>query len=354
MDLSPDAKVIATDNSREYYPITIAKIGSDSYPEQFGTPQTNITVLRFSPIRNFLASADSNNIVILWQVNHNFRDYDNPSQAQSRYSSDGKVILTTRSPNLVERWSKDGHSLGNLPLQEPSQENILDTFFTTEGAAIATVSAKTVIEIQSLDGGQPIPLTGFSGSISQIRYSPDGQTIAAIGNDNTLVLWQKNGTLIKALPGSTQTTIDQFVFSPDGQRIVVCYKDGSIELRSSDGRLLPVLEKHESKIRKIAFSSDSKLFVSIDQDGIAKLWNRDGALIKPLAGHLNGVREVLFSPDSQLLASIGKNNLIQLWDRSNNTVKSLIGHPDQITSVTFSPDSQILASLSRDNGGEEA
>lgn len=354
MDLSPNAKVIANYSKRYYQGIITAKIDSNSSFETFDTRQTDLTVLRFSPTGNLLASADSNNTVTLWQVNQNSRDYYNPSPAQIRYSSDGQAILTTRSPKLVERWSNDGQRLGNLPLQEPSQENTLNTFFTTEGRAIATVSAKTIIEIQSLDGGQPIPLTGFSGSISQIRYSPDGQTVAAIGNDNTLVLWQKNGTLIKALPGSTQTIIDQFMFSPDGQRIAAYQDDGSIHLWSSAGMPLRVLSTHQSKIQKIIFSPDSKLFVLIDQDGIADLWNRDGTLIRPLIGHLNGVREVLFSPDSQLLVSIGEDNLIELWDRSNDTVKSLTGHPDQIASVIFSPDSQILASLSRKNGGGES
>src|SRR4028119_1463035 len=76
-------------------------------------------------------------------------------------------------------------------------------------------------------------LSGHQGLLYRLAISPDAGTIASSSTDNTVKLWQRDGTLVATLP-------------------------------------------HNGMVWRIAFSPDSKLLACISGDGTVKVWQREG------------------------------------------------------------------------------
>jgi WD40 repeat protein len=236
-------------------------------------------------------------------------------------------------------------------------------------------------------------LTGHTGSVSTVAFSPDGQTLAA-GDDNVVQLWnvashQQTGQLTVTdgpdgmafspdgrilATGSvlgeqlwdvaTRRQIGQLTvtggvnavaFSPDGKTLATGSDDGLVQLwnvatRQQIGPPLTVSTvRTVNTVNSVAFSPDGKTLAASCGDGLVHLW--DIAAQRPIGQPLtvSGVDSVAFSPDGKTLATGSGDGTVQLWDIA---AQRLIGQPftatDGVDSVAFSPNGKTLAAGSPD------
>nr|WP_229699005.1 WD40 repeat domain-containing protein [Wenjunlia tyrosinilytica] len=195
-------------------------------------------------------------------------------------------------------------------------------------------------EHRSRPATQPIPndfwctatLTGHTGPVVAVAFSPDGHLLATTSLDHTVRLWNPTTRQpIGNLTGHT-STVRAVAFSPDGHQLATAGEDKTVRLyeaqrpeRALEGRiggpaaraLLGTLSTGESvplgpvpnvgPVFALAFSPDAYQLATASQDKTVRLWNpaTQQPIGTPLTGHTAPVYVVAFSPDGHLLATAG-------------------------------------------------
>ena len=185
------------------------------------------------------------------------------------------------------------------------------------------------------------------GTQHDIVYSPDGTQIA-IGSSIGIWLYDAHtGVELALLTGHTGIVLS-VAYSPDGRTLAGGggWRDGTIRLwDAATGRHKHILEGHIEGVTSMAFSPDGNTLASGNYKEIW-LWDvTTGEHKQTLKGHAAGVESLAFSPDGGTLASGSNDNTIRLWDIATGKHKhTLEGHTDWVLSVAFSPDGLTLFS----------
>lgn len=210
------------------------------------------------------------------------------------------------------------------------------------------VSSPRTVQLRRFDTGVLVRVLPALAA-SDLKFSPDGQTLATVSADGTIGLWQiTDGKLIRAIPSYAFFDSGSLAFNATGRQLAVSEGGGRIVIYSvPDGALLQTLQGRDT-MRTLTWSPDGQLLAADSTSDGVEVWNvADGRLLRTLdAASSNGAA---FSPDGQWLAVVRSDTSwrrgeLQLW-----RVADLSAPPRRFSSgewldyLAWSPDSQFIA-----------
>ncbi len=244
--------------------------------------------------------------------------------------------------------------------------------YSPDGARLAIASSIGIWLYDAPTGAEVALLTGHTGPVHSVAFSPDGKILASGGGDGTIWLWDMGSGQLQTILEGHAVGVSSLSFSPDGTTLASRSWDGTILLWdvdsgqpketleghtdfvttmafSPDGGSLASLEEYISRVTSVAFSPDGSTLASGTEHGMVLLWDMGSGQRKAtLQRHTDdAVLSVKFSPDGSTLASGTEHGTILLWDVDSGQQKATLQRHtnDAVLSVKFSPDSRTVGNV---------
>lgn len=279
-------------------------------------------------------------------------------------------------------------------------EAILSAQFNPETSTLlATGSGDKTARIWDTETGTPKhTLSGHTGWVLCVAWSPDGKRLATGSMDKTVRLWNpKTGKPEGKGPlGGHGKWVTNIAWEPyhlwrDGTpRLASASKDGSVRVWIVDnGTLEHVLSGHKSSVSCVKWGGLGQIYTA-SHDKTVKVWNaKEGTLLHTLSSHAHWVNHLALSTDFALrtsyfdhtptptteeekrqkakerfekaakiqdriterLVSASDDFTMYLWEpaQGNKPIARMLGHQKQVNHVTFSPNGALIASSGWDN-----
>ncbi len=219
--------------------------------------------------------------------------------------------------------------------------------FNNTGTLLAAGARDGKIIIWSFpDGRETARFTGHSGSINDVTFSPDQQTLASAGGDQTVRIWSLGSPTSHTILRGHRGAVRAALFSDDGKELYSGSDDGTVKVWKLPGSNSDNLVRTEGLLLSLSFSPDGKLLVGTDTSrGKLYFWDLARKERREQATESQLPQKVAFSPDGQFLAVSGFGSGVKLWDMARQTVvlRLALEKLNGMYWIDFHPSKPILA-----------
>ncbi|KAF9349625.1 hypothetical protein BGX34_001685 [Mortierella sp. NVP85] len=303
----------------------IIRLYSTSSWEQIRTltgHRNAVNCIVYSPRGDRIMSCSSDYTARLWDVESGtciriLSDHNDPVNSVA-FSPLGDTVASASSDRTVRVWDVETGAC-RLTLTSHNRE-FSSVVYSPMGNRIALgermssvssfVSRRCAVRVLDVDAGESLhDLSGHSGSIWGVAYSPRGGRVASGSGDSTVRIWDVEA-----------------------------------------GACCRVLTDHGGEVYSVAFSFQGDMIVSAGEDKTVRLWDAEsGTCHQIFTGHSRNIRCAVFSPKGDHIASGSDDETVRLWDvGSGGTREVTIGHDGKVLSVVYTPHANQVVSCGHD------
>ena len=270
------------------------------------------------------------------------------------------ALLTIRSLNMQYSPAGDAELTSLTSLLAPPLllkghvGDALDVAISPDGKTVAAGGEDQSVYLWDFATGETIHVFhGHSAAVTGVDFSPDGKYLATGSVDRTVRLWDvATRQTVQVFTGQSDK-IEYVIFPPDGRTILTT---GPGEARVWDvttGKTMYTISDDPSLVfYRARFSPDGKYFILPHMDTTARLYNAaTGEQVRVYnLPHPNAATTVSFSPDGKTFAIASADKIARLWDFSTGQViREFVGHQDFFNDIRFSPDGRFLLTANLDH-----
>ncbi len=273
---------------------------------------------------------------------------------QTEFSSDGRQAMAL-TENAASLW--DTAAQPQYPLLTGHSGAISAVSFSPDGRSLATADSQGQLRLWDAPGGAARWVTDGAGSVNYgLDFSPDGRYLLSGDWDGAAILWDaQTGKAIRRYASDRLNVIQEVAFSPDGRYFLA----GG---RTFEGAVVALIWEVETgkEFRtfempvgaySVDYAPDGRSVLTANEDGVVRIWDvASGELARQFtasAGNLNLGR---YSPDGQTILTAGNDRVARLWDaHTGEEIQQFAGHTDGIMHAAFSPDGKRIATAGYDN-----
>jgi len=264
------------------------------------------------------------------------------------YSATLLVAVTCSSDGTARMWDPETAKCTRVLTGHTGPINSVN--FSPDGSLLVTGSQDRTAKLWSVaDGKCIVTFEGHKGAVLGASFSPSGVCIGTTGSDRTLRIWRYPSGVCEVI--KQMKDIIKSRPSPDGAFFACCCKKNIAELRNKvSGEVERTFEGHKAIVNYATCSYDSQDIATASGDKTAKTWSaHTGQCLQTFVGHDGSVNWAEFSPDGQALATGSNDCTAKIWEKSTGKCRfTLVGHGHHVYSAVFSPDSAKVLTASRD------
>jgi WD40 repeat protein len=278
-----------------------------------------VIVARFDPTGTRVVTASVDGMARLWELERDSLPVELPHGSpvySAAFSPDATTLLTEAVDAVARLWWVDSRprqppaTARALP-QQPTAvfrgDRRLTTTKLTPSGGIVTAAEDGQVRVWCC----PNPQLRHGSPGTDVRFGPDGRTLAAVAADHTVRAWRLSDARRTVLIRH-DARVHVVAHDQTGDHLVTASADGTAHVALVDGRRPPLVLPHPAEVTRATFSPNGTQVVTGAADGLVRVWPVDGTsgpVVLGPAGSYKGVPQVTavaVSPDgSRVLAASG-------------------------------------------------
>ena len=205
------------------------------------------------------------------------------------YSPDGNFLASAGSEKMVIVWRRNGNEFEKHQVLSGHEKTIDEVLFSPDGMYIASGGddKQVIVWKRTKDGFvQDQTLTNDTYWIDSLAFSPDGRLLAS-GSSSKLTFWKLEKGVFSVYQEIKHSSggIWSLEFSPDGRYIAGAISNGTVKVWADTAqgwRETLNVYRHNDNVFDASFRSDGKMFATASSDMTAIFWSLEGVRSDPV------------------------------------------------------------------------
>ena len=224
--------------------------------------------------------------------------------------------------------------------------------FSPSGQFLAVVGEDNSVNIWPASFAEPAASILHEEDVYALAFSNDERLFASGGFDSQLQVWNLQTNSMQFPPLRHDGPVLTAAFSSDGSKLVTGGYGANVNVWDPEtGDLLSRLMQHQGVVQSVRFSElDSDHLLSASRDGTARLWQLKPRLAKTATlPHSDRVWSVDFSADGKKLVVACEDGDLHFWDTERNVeIRDPEAHPETLIAARFNHQSGDLVTANND------